>query len=138
MVVDQNDVDQVADDQNIRVVDWSLGRLNRLPESLFGVHMLTFEHADATQSLMRTLSDITMPEEVAPHVTFVSGLFNFPHVNNLGSDAKPVGIPPPVTPDTLKKLYGLGTAKFSGKSNASQYAQQSASGSCHSRWPTYD
>ena len=89
-------------------------------ESLFGVRMLTFEHADTTQSLMRTLSDITMPAEVAPHVTFVSGLFNFPHVNNLGSDAKPVGIPPPVTPDTLKKLYGLGTAKFSGKSNASQ------------------
>lgn len=90
-------------------------------ERLFGVRMLTFAHEDTKLKLTRTLSDLTLPAEVAPHVSFVSGLFNFPHVNKLKS--KPVealGGAPQVTPALLKKLYGLGDAKFSGKSNASQ------------------
>jgi len=96
-------------------------------EALFGVTMFTFSHTDSSIKIIRTLNSLTFPSSVAPHIVFVSGLFNFPHVKksrvndaSLGASSAVLLGAPQVTPSLLKKLYGLGDAKFSGKSNASQ------------------
>ena len=89
-------------------------------ERLFGVRMLTFAHEDTKLKLTRTLSDLTLPADVAPHVSFVSGLFNFPHVNKVKAKPSRPSEVPAGHPCAAQETLRPGDAKFSGKSNASQ------------------
>jgi subtilase family serine protease len=89
-------------------------------ESLFNVELEEFKHPWSPLTVIRTkTAALTYPTEIASHVKFVSGLFNFPTVNKVTKTPFRAESKTAVDAAKLKSLYGLGDHVFSGKSNAS-------------------
>ncbi len=71
----------------------------------------------ATKSIVSHMGPMSIPSEMAEHITFITGLSAFPEPR-LGHNkpAKATGPDYTVVPETIVKIYDIGTAAGSAKS----------------------
>lgn len=86
-------------------------------ETLLGVELAEFRHAQAQSTIVRTVDPIVLPAAVAAVVDFVGGVSTFPNLHR-ARNYKVAGAPA-VTAALVKSLYNI-TEVATGTSGASQ------------------